>query len=124
MDWIVSKKKSDFIGKRALERKSMNEPQRKQLVGLLTTDPQKVIPEGAHAVLNPNQDTPMEMLGHVSSSYYSPNLKHSIAMALLKGGFNRKGQIVYIPMLNGEQPIEAKIVDPIFFDKKGDRLHG
>ncbi len=124
MDWIVSKKKSDFIGKRALERESMNEPQRKQLVGLLTTDPQKVIPEGAHAVLNPNQDTPMEMLGHVSSSYYSPNLKHSIAMALLKGGFNRKGQIVYIPMLNGEQPIKAKIVDPIFFDKKGDRLHG
>ena len=66
----------------------------------------------------------MEMLGHISSSYYSPNLKHSIAMALLKGGFHRKGQIVYIPMLNGEQPIEAKIVDPIFFDKKGDRLRG
>ncbi len=124
MNWIVSKKKSDFIGKRALERGSMDEPQRKQLVGLLTTDPQKVIPEGAHAVLNPNQEAPMEMLGHVSSSYYSPNLKHSIALALLKGGSNRKGQTVYIPMLDGQEPIEAKIVEPIFFDKKGDRLRG
>ena len=122
MGWIVSNKKSDFIGKRALERKSMNEPQRKQLVGLLTANPSKVIPEGAHAVLDPNQEMPMEMLGHISSSYYSPNLKHSIALALLKGGLNRKGQTVYIPMLDGQQPIEAKIVDPVFFDKKGERL--
>jgi sarcosine oxidase subunit alpha len=124
MRWIVSKKKSDFIGKRALERTSMDEPQRKQLVGLLTEDPNKVIPEGAHAVLNPDQKMPMAMLGHVSSSYYSPNLKRSIAMALLKGGLNRKGQNVYIPMLDGQKPIKAKIVDPVFFDKQGDRLRG
>ena len=124
MRWIVSKKKPDFIGKRALERTSMDEPQRKQLVGLLTEDPNKIIPEGAHAVLDPDQKMPMSMLGHVSSSYYSPNLKHSIAMALLKGGLNRKGQTVYIPMLDGQEPIKAKIVDPIFFDKEGARLHG
>ena len=93
-------------------------------MGLLTSDPSKVIPEGAHAVLDPNQEMPMEMLGHISSSYYSPNLKHSIALALLKGGLNRKGQTVYIPMLDGQQPIEAKIVDPVFFDKKGERLRG
>ena len=124
MHWIVSKNKSDFIGKRALERKSMNEPQRKQLVGLLTENPKKIIPEGAHAVLDPNQEMPMAMLGHVSSSYYSPNLKHSIALALIKGGLNRKGQTVYIPMLDGQEPIKAKIVDPVFFDKQGDRLRG
>ena len=124
MHWIVSKKKPDFIGKRALERTSMDEPHRKQLVGLLTEDPNKVIPEGAHAVLDPDQEIPMAMLGHVSSSYYSPNLKRSIAMALLKGGLNRKGQNVYIPMLDGQKPIKAKIVDPVFFDKQGDRLRG
>ena len=48
MSWIVSSKKDDFIGKRALERASMADPQRKQLVGLLTEDPKQVIPEGAH----------------------------------------------------------------------------
>ncbi|MEP6147293.1 MAG: sarcosine oxidase subunit alpha, partial [Nisaea sp.] len=42
MDWIVSKKKPDFVGKRSLERESMSSPERKQLVGLLTEDPQTV----------------------------------------------------------------------------------
>ena len=83
-----------------------------------------VIPEGAHAVIDPNKELPMAMLGHVTSSYYSPNLKHSIAMGLLKDGLNRKGQTVFFPMLDGQAPIEAKIVDPIFFDKQGDRLRG
>ena len=97
MSWIVSSKKDDFIGKRALERASMADPQRKQLVGLLTEDPKQVIPEGAHAVLDPDQLAPMEMLGHVTSSYYSPNLGHSIAMALLKGGHNRSGRDCLYP---------------------------
>ena len=35
MDWIVSSKKPDFIGKRALERASMSYDNRKQLVGHL-----------------------------------------------------------------------------------------
>ncbi|MEC7208138.1 MAG: glycine cleavage T C-terminal barrel domain-containing protein [Pseudomonadota bacterium] len=124
MSWIVSSKKDDFIGKRALERASMADPQRKQLVGLLTEDPKQVIPEGAHAVLDPDQLAPMEMLGHVTSSYYSPNLGHSIAMALLKGGHNRSGETVYIPMLDGQPPIKARITETSFYDPQGDRLNG
>ena len=124
MDWIVSKKKEDFIGKRALERKSMANTERKQLVGLLTTDPKQVIPEGAHAVLDPNQPMPMAMLGQVTSSYYSPNLKKSIAMALLKNGHALKGTKVYFPMLDGQDPIEAVITDTVFYDPKGERLNG
>ena len=124
MDWIVSKTKTDFIGKRALERISMADPQRKQLVGLLTDDPKQVIPEGAHAVLDPDQPAPMEMLGHITSSYYSPNLGHSIAMALLKGGHSRVGETVYIPMLDGQPPLKARITDTSFYDPQGDRLNG
>ena len=102
----------------------MADPQRKQLVGLLTEDPKQVIPEGAHAVLDPDQLVPMEMLGHVTSSYYSPNLGHSIAMALLKGGHNRSGETVYIPMLDGQPPIKARITETSFYDPQGDRLNG
>ena len=123
MNWIVSKKKPDFIGKRALARLSMAEPDRKQLVGLRTADPSRVIPEGAHAVLDPNAPLPMPMLGHVTSSYYSPNLGHSIAMALLKGGHQMMGQTVYIPMLDGSDPIEATITSTVFYDPNGDRLN-
>ena len=124
MDWIVSKKKPDFIGKRALERVSMADTNRKQLVGLKTRDPKAVIPEGAHAVLDPNQPAPMDMLGQITSSYYSPNLGHSIAMGLLKNGHAMRGQTVYIPMLNGDAPIEAIVTDTVFYDPKGERLNG
>jgi sarcosine oxidase subunit alpha len=124
MSWIVSKKKSDFIGKRALERKSMALTDRKQLVGLKTEDPKVVIPEGAHAVLDPKQSYPMEMLGQVTSSYFSPNLGHSIAMGLLKGGHGMKGQTVWFPMIDGRKPIKAVITDPVFYDPKGDRING
>ena len=123
MDWIVSDLKPDFIGKRALARASMTFDDRKQLVGLLTTDSQRVIPEGAHAVIDPGQPMPMEMLGQVTSSYYSPNVGSSIAMAMLKGGHSMLGSKVYFPMLDGDV-IEAEIVEPVFFDAKGERING
>ena len=123
MGWIVSKTKPDFIGKRALARQSMALDNRKQLVGLMTNDPATVIPEGAHAVLDPDQPPPMEMLGQVTSSYFSPNIGRSIAMALLKGGHKRKGQKVYFPLLDGTV-IEAIITDTVFFDPEGARING
>ena len=124
MQWIVSDKKPDFIGKRALARKSMAAADRKQLVGLLTKDPKQVIPEGAHAVLDPNEPMPMTMLGQVTSSYWSPNLNKSIAMGLLKGGRDLKGQTVYFPMIDGQDPIEAVVTDTVFYDPKGERING
>jgi sarcosine oxidase subunit alpha len=124
MDWIVSKTKPDFIGKRALERASMTLNSRKQMVGLMTENPKDVIPEGAHAVLDPNQPMPMEMLGQVTSSYYSPNLGHSIAMALLKGGHEMMGETVYFPMIDSKKPIKATVTSTSFYDPKGEKLNG
>ena len=39
LDGLVSKKKADFIGKRSLEQSYLKGPDRKQLVGLLTEEP-------------------------------------------------------------------------------------
>ena len=50
LDGLVSKKKADFIGKRSLEQTLSQGPDRKQLVGLLTEDPNDVLPDGAYAV--------------------------------------------------------------------------
>ena len=85
MDWIVSKKKYDFIGKRSLYRSDTIRDDRKQLVGLLTENPEEVLEEGAQIVADINK-SPVEMLGHVTSSYYSPNLNKSIALGVVKGG--------------------------------------
>ena len=108
------KNKNDFIGKRALERNSMNDNSRKQLVGLVTINPNIVIPEGAHAILDKNQELPYDMLGHVTSSYYSPNLGKSIALALLKNGTYLHGKTVWLPQINGNDPIEAKVTKSTF----------
>ena len=120
MDWIVSKKKYDFIGKRSLYRSDTMKEDRKQLVGLLTDDPNIVLEEGAQIVSELNQ-SPVNMLGHVTSSYYSPNLKKSIALAVVRGGKNMMGKKLFIPMEN--KTINVTIANPVFFDTENKRLN-
>ncbi len=122
MEGMVSKTK-DFVGKRSLTRSDMAKPDRKQLVGILTEDPAEVLPEGAHLVADPKQPRPMTQLGHVTSSYWSPNLGRSIAMGLLKGGRARLGETLYAPLLNGKV-VACKVTETVFFDKEGVRLRG
>ncbi len=120
MDWIVSKKKYDFIGKRSLYRSDTMREDRKQLVGLLTENKNEVIEEGAQIVSELN-NKPVEMLGHVTSSYYSPNLNKSIALAVVKGGKNLLGQKLFIP-LEG-RTINVTVANPVFLDKENKRLN-
>ena len=120
MDWIVSKKKYDFIGKRSLYRSDTIKDDRKQLVGLLTDNPNEILEEGAQIVANINK-SPIEMLGHVTSSYYSPNLKKSIALGVVRGGKNMMGKKLIIPMEN--KTINVTVADPVFLDKENKRLN-
>ena len=120
MDWIVSKKKYDFIGKRSLYRSDTIREDRKQLVGLITDDPNEVLEEGAQIVSELNKK-PVEMLGHVTSSYFSPNLNKSIALAVVRSGKNMLGKKLFIPMKN--KTIKVTIENPVFFDKENKRLN-
>ncbi len=120
MDWIVSKKKYDFIGKRSLYRSDTIRDDRKQLVGILTDDPNEVLEEGAQIVADTSKK-PVEMLGHITSSYFSPNLNKSIALGVVKGGKNMMGQKLFVPMK--DKIINVKIADPVFLDKENKRLN-
>ena len=120
MNWIISKKKYDFIGKRSLYRSDTIRENRKQLVGLLTDDPNEVLEEGAQIVSETNKK-PIEMLGHVTSSYFSPNLNKSIALAVVISGKKLKGQKMFIPMKN--KTIGVTIADSVFLDKENKRLN-
>ncbi len=123
MDWIVSKKKDDFIGKRSFTRSDTSRAGRKQLVGLLTIDPEIILMEGAYAVEKPLPQPPMDMIGYVTSSYMSPIMGRSIALAMIKDGFNRMGDVIDIAMMDGKFH-KALITGSVFFDKKGERSHG
>ncbi len=120
MDWIVSKKKYDFVGKRALNRSDTIKKDRKQLVGLKTKDPNKVLEEGTQLV-EALTTLPMKMVGHVTSSYFSPNLDRSFALALIKGGLEKKGKKLFAPMEN--ETIEVEITDPVFIDPENVRIN-
>ncbi|MBP1875025.1 sarcosine oxidase subunit alpha [Ensifer adhaerens] len=122
LSWAVSKKKADFVGIRGLKRPDLVKDGRKQLVGLLTKDPNVVLEEGAQIVADPNQPKPMTMLGHVTSSYWSENCGRSIALAVVAGGRARLGQTLYVPM--ADRTIAVEVSDMVFFDKEGGRLHG
>ena len=120
MSWAVGKKKKDFVGKRSLNRKDMIAGGRKQLVGLLTENPNLVLEEGAQIVASPDQEIPMEMIGHVTSSYWSEALGRSIAMALVKDGRSIDGDSVFIPMPN--ETHKAVVGPTSFYDQSGARL--
>ena len=121
MNWIVGKTKEfSYIGKRSWTRPDNQKEDRKEFVGLLTTDPQRVLPEGAQAVRDPKQSIPMTMVGHVTSSYYSACLGRSIALGVIKGGLSRVGEKVYFPLSDGTT-VEAEITGSVFYDPKGER---
>ncbi|WP_083000853.1 sarcosine oxidase subunit alpha family protein [Halomonas sp. GT] len=121
MQWCVGYDKPfSWIGKRALTRTDTKRENRKQLVGLKPKDPTVVLEEGAQIVFDPKHAIPMPMVGHVTSSYYSPILDSGFALAVVKGGLKKMGETVYLPMADG-QVHEAEIVSTIFYDPKGER---
>ena len=120
MEWIVSRNK-DFLGKRSLDRADTTREDRKQLVGLLTDNPEDVLPEGGQ-IVEAVTEIPMRMIGHVTSSYFSANLGRSIALALVEGGRERHGESVMVPLERVVMP--ARITEPRFFDPDGERAHG
>ncbi|MDA9865326.1 sarcosine oxidase subunit alpha family protein [bacterium] len=122
LDWAISKKKTDFLGKRAQERMHMQDPKRWKLVGLETLDG-SVLPDGCYAALegaNANGQRLTE--GRVTSSYFSPTLGRGIAMGLVAHGPDRMGEVLQFPMTTGTV-IEAKIVSPVFYDPDGEKQH-
>lgn len=121
MGWCVGRTKPfSWIGKRGMNRDDCLREDRKQLVGLKPVNPNQVLPEGAQLVFDPKQSIPMQMVGHVTSSYMSAAMGYSFAMAVVKGGLKRMGERVFAPLADGSL-IEAEICSSVFYDPKGDR---
>ncbi len=120
LQWALSKKKDDYLGKRAQERTHMADPNRWKLVGLETLDG-SVIPDGSYAVADgTNANGQGNTQGRITSTYYSPTLKRGIAMGLVHNGPDRMGEVINFNKVDGSL-IEAKIVDQVFFDKDGEK---
>ncbi|MFD5636967.1 sarcosine oxidase subunit delta family protein [Streptomyces sp. NPDC127077] len=123
MNWVVSKKKPDFIGKRSYARADGVRPDRKHLVGLLPEDPGTFLPEGTHLVADSELPAPpVPMLGHVTSSYRSAALGRTFALALIKGGRERIGERLYASV--GDRLVPVTVASPVLYDPEGARRDG
>ncbi len=120
LGWMVSKKKA-FVGKRSLARPAMLRPDRAQLVGFVTEDPEVVLPEGAGLVREVHEP-PMVIEGHVSSTAYSATLGRSLGLALVRGGRARLGERLFAPVEHGVIPV--MLVDPVHVDPEGKKRDG
>ncbi|NIR28937.1 MAG: sarcosine oxidase subunit alpha family protein [Gammaproteobacteria bacterium] len=116
--------RKDFIGKRSLGRPAYHEPQRERLVGLRSRDGKTLIPPGAQIVADAAGAPPKPSLGRVTSYAWSPALDSPIALALVAGGAERKGETLWaVSPLTAEQA-EVTVTSTVFFDPDGERLRG
>jgi sarcosine oxidase, subunit alpha len=93
----------------------------------LTDDPKIVLKEGAQIIATSDATPPVPMLGHVTSSYFSPELGRSIALAVVRDGISRRSDegakagrnVVYA--WAGGQAHRVTLVSPLFIDAEGAR---
>ncbi len=114
---MVSKTKTDFIGKRSMELRRRLDPVRPELVGLLPVDPACPVPEGAP--ITP-RGAAADQEGFVSACVTSVALNRSIALGLLRSGRARIGETVHARVYGKIIPMQ--VVAPVFHDADRSRV--
>jgi sarcosine oxidase subunit alpha len=115
----IERKAANFVGRRSLLRPAARDPNRFQLVALSPIDGRSLLPVGAQiAAAAP----PTQTEGHVTSSYWSPELERPVALGMLARGTQRLGEKIRIHHLGNI--IDAEVVKAPFIDPEGARLHG
>jgi sarcosine oxidase, subunit alpha len=115
----IERKAANFVGRRSLLRPAARDPGRFQLVALSPVDRRTLLPVGAQiAAAAP----PTQTEGHVTSSYWSPELGAPVALGLLARGTQRLGEKIRVHHLG--KVIDAEVVKAPFIDPTGERLHG
>jgi len=84
-------------------------------------DARVVLEEGAQVAEKAGQKPPMQLIGHITSSYASSVLGHSIALGLVAGGRARIGQTLYVPMPGRD--LEVEVTSAVFYDAAGVRIN-
>jgi sarcosine oxidase subunit alpha len=109
MDWAVKMTKPDFVGKAALER-TEGLPDGRRLIGLTMDGPAPT--EGTPVLLGD------EVAGHVSSTFASPLLGHTVALGWLKRGWDPAAGLPATVTVDGRT---ATLAEPPFYDPEGAR---
>lgn len=117
MGWALSARKTDYLGRRSVLLRRSGSRARRELVGLLTEDPARLLVEGAPLTpLGRRQASE----GFASASVWSVANGRSVALALLERGRQRIGETVFVRMK--DDVVRATVSAPCFYDPRGERL--
>ncbi|MDX2265296.1 MAG: 2Fe-2S iron-sulfur cluster-binding protein [Hyphomicrobiales bacterium] len=119
----LASKPTDFIGKRMQARPGLVDAARPSLVGLMPADGASRIRSGAQITAGQDARNPGPMLGHVTSACFSPAMERPIALALLSGGLQRQGEMLFAHYPLRDETVAVTVVSPVFYDAEGARLH-
>jgi sarcosine oxidase subunit alpha len=114
MDWIMSKTKADYLGKRAVEIRRSSGRARRELVGLLPDDPELMLDENAPLTPGGRRESSE---GFVTACVWSVVQNRVVALALLKNGRERIGEKVHIRMK--DHVVSAQVTAACFHDPDG-----
>ena len=116
---IVSKKQTDFVGKRSLYRAEDQRKDRRQFVGLEPLNDAENLQSGSHFITP--HDKGRRSQGVVTSACFSPTLKRVIGLGLLERGFERRGETVAV--FDDGRTFDVRITDPVFYDPAGKHIN-
>ena len=114
----------DCIGKAAAARPGMLGAAREQLVGLKPVNAAQMIGAGAHLFTRGADARSENDQGYVTSVCWSPTLGSHLALAFLKDGRARHGEV--IRLVDHLRGVDAPclVTDPVFLDPMGERVRG
>lgn len=118
---IVARKSSDFVGRRSLALPENVRADRRQLVGLRAEHSGGTLLAGAHIVRPGSTSGVRHSEGYVTSACFSPTLGEYIALGMIERGRSRHGERV--TLFSTGTTVTARVVDPVFFDRPGARIH-
>jgi len=121
MGRIVSRKK-DSIGAVLSRREGLSRTDGLTLVGLRPLDPAATPSAGAHLLARGAPAEAANDEGWLSSVAYSPHMECVIALAFLRRGSERLGEVMRAVNLLAGEDVEMRVVPPDFIDPDGSRL--
>jgi methylglutamate dehydrogenase subunit C len=120
MEKMVAAKK-DCIGKAMAARPGMVGPDRQQLVGLKLALGTPAC-SGAHLFTQGDKIGREESQGYITSFGHSDLMQACLALAFLKNGRARHGEIIRVVDHMRGLDLLAEVADPVFHDKEGTTL--
>ncbi|MGI3183594.1 sarcosine oxidase subunit alpha family protein [Nioella aestuarii] len=117
MGWAMSKKKPDFLGKRAVQIRRQGSGVRRELVGVIP-EPDRQIPEGAPLTPGGRKE---KTEGFVTACVWSVVHERWVGLALLENGHSRHGETAHV-RLKGGDVIPVRVTAPCHYDPNGEKL--